>query len=180
MVLTFLKLSNNSYGEILTKLLGRQIQGKGSWGSGLQAIHQFLRQQGINTDALRQVDGSGLSRMNQVTPEQLAAVLFVARKQPWFNAWHNALPVAGEPTLLVGGTLRHRMVHTPASGRVYAKTGSLTGVSSISGYMNSAIGRPIVFSMITNNYLVPSAQIKALEDKIVVTVANCDATVVCR
>ncbi|NKI74813.1 D-alanyl-D-alanine carboxypeptidase/D-alanyl-D-alanine-endopeptidase [Dickeya sp. CFBP 2040] len=180
LALTFLKLSNNSYGEILTKAMGRQAQGKGDWHSGLQTIHQFLSQKGINTDALRQVDGSGLSRLNQVTPEQLAAVLLVARKQPWFNVWHNALPVAGEPALLVGGTLRHRMINTPATGRTYAKTGSLTGVSSISGYVDSVTGRPLVFSIISNNYLVPDAQIKALEDKMVVTVASCDATVVCR
>jgi len=179
LAVTFLKLSNNSYGEILTKAMGRQAQGKGDWESGLQTLHKYLQQQGINTDALRQVDGSGLSRMNQVTPEQLAAVLLVARKQPWFNAWHNALPVAGVPALMVGGTLRNRMINTPAAGRAYAKTGSLTGVSSISGYVDSATGRPLVFSMISNNYLVPGAQIKALEDKMVVTLASCDASVVC-
>ncbi|GBU13239.1 D-alanyl-D-alanine carboxypeptidase, penicillin-binding protein 4 [Enterobacterales bacterium] len=180
LAVTFLKLSNNSYGEILTKAMGRQAIGKGDWESGLQVLHQYLRQQGINTDTLRQVDGSGLSRMNQVTPAQLAAVLLVARKQPWFNAWHNALPAAGEPALMVGGTLRNRMVNTPATGRAYAKTGSLTGVSSISGYVDSATGRPLVFSMISNNYLVPGAQVKALEDKMVVTLASCDASIVCQ
>lgn len=180
LALTFLKLSNNGYGEILTKAMGRQAQGTGSWHTGLQAIQQYLSQQGINTDALRQVDGSGLSRMNLITPEQLTSVLLVARKQPWFKVWHNALPVAGEPELLEGGTLRNRMNNTPAAGRAYAKTGSLTGVSSISGYVNSATGRPLVFSIITNNYLVPGSQIKALEDKMVVTLASCDATVVCR
>jgi serine-type D-Ala-D-Ala carboxypeptidase/endopeptidase (penicillin-binding protein 4) len=179
LAVTFLKLSNNSYGEIITKAMGRQAQGKGNWGSGLQTIHHFLRQKGINTDTLRQVDGSGLSRMNQITPEQLAAVLLVARRQPWFNSWHNALPIAGEPAIMVGGTLRNRMINTPAAGRTYAKTGSLTGVSSISGYVDSALGRPLVFSMISNNYLVPGSQIKALEDKMVITVASCDATVIC-
>lgn len=180
LAITFLKLSNNSYGEILTKAMGRQAQGKGDWESGLLTLHHYLNQQGINTDALRQVDGSGLSRMNQVTPDQLAAVLLVARKQPWFTVWHNALPIAGDPALMVGGTLRNRMLNTPAAGRAYAKTGSLTGVSSISGYVDSATGRPLVFSMISNNYLVPGAQIKALEDKMVVTLASCDASVVCR
>lgn len=102
LAVTFLKLSNNSYGEILTKAMGRQAQGKGDWESGLQTLHQYLQKQGINTDALRQVDGSGLSRMNQVTPEQLTAVLLMARKQPWFSAWHSALPAAGEPALMVG------------------------------------------------------------------------------
>lgn len=180
LAVTLLKLSNNGYAETLTKAMGRKVQGVGSWDAGLLAISQFLQQQGIASAALRQVDGSGLSRINQITPDQLAAVLLVARKQPWFAAWHNALPLAGNPALMVGGTLRNRMRNTEAAGRTHAKTGSLTGVSALSGYVDSATGRTLVFSMISNNYLVSAAQIKALEDKTVVTLAACDATVVCR
>ncbi|CAI0930882.1 D-alanyl-D-alanine carboxypeptidase/D-alanyl-D-alanine endopeptidase [Serratia entomophila] len=180
LAVTFLKVSNNGYGEILTKTMGRKTLGKGDWPSGLQAIGQFVHSQGVNPAEFRQVDGSGLSRMNQVTPHQLTTLLLAARKQPWFAAWRNALPVAGEPGLLVGGTLRNRMVNTPAAGRAYAKSGSLTGVSSLSGYVDSATGRPLVFSIINNNYLASGAEIKALEDRMVETLAACDATVVCR
>lgn len=180
LVITFLKVSNNGYGEILTKAMGLKTQGKGDWAAGLQAINGFVQSQGIAADAYRQVDGSGLSRMNQITPQQLTTLLLAARKQPWFADWYRALPVAGEPGLLVGGTLRNRMVKSAAAGRAHAKSGSMTGVSSLSGYVDSATGRPLAFAIISNNYLVPGAQVKALEDRLVETLAACDATVVCR
>ncbi|MGP0911384.1 D-alanyl-D-alanine carboxypeptidase/D-alanyl-D-alanine endopeptidase [Serratia sp. CY81593] len=180
LVVTFLKVSNNGYGEVLTKAMGRKTQGKGDWAAGLQAIGQFVQSQGIAAGAYRQVDGSGLSRMNQITPQQLTTLLLAARKQPWFADWYRALPVAGQPGLLVGGTLQHRMVKSAAAGRAHAKSGSMTGVSSLSGYVDSATGRPLAFAIISNNYLVPGAEVKALEDRLVETLAACDATVVCR
>ncbi|MGG4583609.1 D-alanyl-D-alanine carboxypeptidase/D-alanyl-D-alanine-endopeptidase [Serratia nematodiphila] len=180
LVVTFLKVSNNGYGEILTKAMGRKTQGKGDWAAGLRAINGFVQSQGVAADAYRQVDGSGLSRMNQITPQQLTTLLLAARKQPWFADWYHALPVAGEPGLLVGGTLQSRMVNSPAAGRAHAKSGSMTGVSSLSGYVDSATGRPLAFAIISNNYLVPGAEVKALEDRLVETLAACDATVACR
>ncbi|WP_205415623.1 D-alanyl-D-alanine carboxypeptidase, partial [Klebsiella pneumoniae] len=68
----------------LTKAMGRKTQGKGDWAAGLQAIGRFVQSQGIEAGAYRQVDGSGLSRMNQITPQQLTTLLLAARKQPWF------------------------------------------------------------------------------------------------
>ena len=180
LAVTFLKVSNNGYGEVLTKAMGRKTQGKGDWAAGLQAIGRFVQSQGIETGAYRQVDGSGLSRMNQITPQQLTTLLLAARKQPWFADWYNALPIAGQPGLLVGGTLRSRMVKSAAAGRAHAKSGSMTGVSSLSGYVDSATGRPLAFAIISNNYLVPGAEVKALEDRLVETLAACDTTVVCR
>ncbi|HEJ7035685.1 TPA: D-alanyl-D-alanine carboxypeptidase/D-alanyl-D-alanine-endopeptidase [Serratia marcescens] len=180
LAVTFLKVSNNGYGEVLTKAMGRKTQGKGDWAAGLQAIGRFVQSQGIEAGAYRQVDGSGLSRMNQITPQQLTTLLLAARKQPWFADWYNALPIAGQPGLLVGGTLRSRMVKSAAAGRAHAKSGSMTGVSSLSGYVDSATGRPLAFAIISNNYLVPGAEVKALEDRLVETLAACDATVVCR
>lgn len=159
---------------------GPQDAGQGDWAAGLQAIGQFVQSQGIAAGAYRQVDGSGLSRMNQITAQQLTTLLLAARKQPWFAAWYNALPIAGQPGLLVGGTLQSRMVKTAAAGRAHAKSGSMTGVSSLSGYVDSATGRPLAFAIISNNYLVPGAEVKALEDRLVETLAACDATVVCR
>lgn len=169
---TFLKLSNNSYGEILTKAMGRMRQGKGNWHDGLLAISRFVQKLGINAEEFIQVDGSGLSRMNMVAPEHLTTLLLAARYQPWFTLWHNALPVAGMSEMMTGGTLHNRMTGTIAQGRVYAKTGSMTGVSSLSGYVYSAAGRLLVFSVMSNGLVVPDEDIKALEDRIVVALAK--------
>ena len=160
---TFLKVSNNGYGEVLTKAMGRKTQGKGI-GPPACRRSASLCKAGIAAGAYRQVDGSGLSRMNQITAQQLTTLLLAA-KQPWFAARYNALPIAGQPGLLVGGTLQSRMVKTAAAGRAHAKSGSMTGVSSLSGYVDSATGRPLAFAIISNNYLVPGAEVKALEDR---------------
>ena len=93
---------------------------------------------GIDPARLSLRDGSGLSRMDQISPDQLAALLGAAQDRPWFPTWYEALPIAGKADRLVGGTLRSRMRGTAAEGKVHAKTGSLTGVSGLSGYVTTA------------------------------------------
>lgn len=175
----FLKLSNNGHAEVLVKAMGRKRYGQGTWDAGLRAMGEFLRSQGVDPASLKLSDGSGLSRLNQVTPWQITQLLIAARHQPWFAQWQAALPVAGNPERLVGGTLRSRMAGTLAANNVHAKTGSLTGVSGLSGYVDTAKGRPLVFSMLTNNFVVPSARIKELEDRLAVALAECGAQVIC-
>jgi D-alanyl-D-alanine carboxypeptidase/D-alanyl-D-alanine-endopeptidase (penicillin-binding protein 4) len=107
--------------------------------------------------------------MDQISPEQLASLLGAVRDRPWFGDWFAALPVAGKADRLVGGTLRNRMRGTAAEGDVHAKTGTLTGVSGLSGYVDTAGGERWVFSMITNNTIGVNA--KALEDAVAVRLA---------
>ena len=166
----FMKLSNNNHAEVLTKTMGHETAGKGTWSAGLKAIDGFLEKQGVDTGTLRQVDGSGLSRMDNVSAGQIATLLHAVRKKPWFKQWYDALPVACEPGRLTGGTLRSRMCDTPAEGNAHAKTGSLTGASGLSGYVTDADGRQLAYSIILNNYLADS--VKDIEDSIVVTLAS--------
>lgn len=165
----FLKLSNNLHAEILVKAMGRAVSGQGSWGAGTAAVAAQLPRFGIDPARLSLRDGSGLSRMDQISPDQLAALLVNAAKRPWFADWHQALPIAGKADRLVGGTLRNRMRGTAAEGTVHAKTGSLTGVSGLSGYVDTAGGERLVFSMVTNNSL--GVNVKALEDLVAVRLA---------
>jgi D-alanyl-D-alanine carboxypeptidase/D-alanyl-D-alanine-endopeptidase (penicillin-binding protein 4) len=109
---------------------------------------------GVEPAKVRTVDGSGLSRQDLVTSQQLTTLLIAAQARPWFTTWYNALPVAGVADRLVGGTLRSRMAGTPAAGNLHGKTGSLTGVSALSGYVTDASGRKLVFSAVINNNLV--------------------------
>lgn len=178
LAVTLLKYSNNGYAEIFTKAMGQKTRNRGDWPSGLLAIREYIGRLGIDADRLKQVDGSGLSRMNQLTPRQLAALLKGVTNQTWFNSWYNALPVAGEPGI-IGGTLKDRMLNSAATGRAHAKTGTMTGVSALSGYLDSASGRRLIFSIISNNYLVSSTRIKAVEDQLVELIANCGSTVAC-
>ncbi|MEU2611269.1 D-alanyl-D-alanine carboxypeptidase/D-alanyl-D-alanine-endopeptidase [Micromonospora sp. NPDC007271] len=170
LMVPFLKLSNNGHAEVLTKELGRVLSGSGTWSAGLAAISNYVGDSGVDTGTLRQRDGSGLSRRNMVPPAQFVSLLVAARAEPWFDTWFTALPVAGNAERFVGGTLRSRMRGTPAANNVHAKTGSLTGASSLSGYVTDADGHLLAFSIVLNNYLTSS--VKGLEDQIAIALAS--------
>ncbi len=166
----FMKLSNNGHAEVLTKAMGKHARGEGSWPAGIEVITERLTGLGLDPAALHLVDGSGLSPMDEVSPEQLTLLLDNARQRPWFADFHEALPVAGDPDKLVGGTLRNRMGDTAAAGNVHAKTGSLTGATALSGYVTAANGRPLVFSVMFNDYR--DAAPSDLQDAIAVRLAE--------
>jgi serine-type D-Ala-D-Ala carboxypeptidase/endopeptidase (penicillin-binding protein 4) len=173
LLIPFLKLSNNGHAEALTKAMGHKVSGEGSWSAGLSAIRAYTAAHGMNTSLYRQSDGSGLSRFDIIPPDQLTSLLISVRSEPWFDTWYNALPIAGNADRFTGGTLRSRMRNTPAANNVHGKTGSLTGVSALSGYVTSADGRKLVFSVIENNYLVSAATVRTqIEDTIAVTLAS--------
>ncbi|PWU43420.1 D-alanyl-D-alanine carboxypeptidase/D-alanyl-D-alanine-endopeptidase [Micromonospora globispora] len=170
LMVPFLKLSNNGHAEVLTKELGRVLSGSGTWSAGLTAISTYIGDNGMNTGTLRQRDGSGLSRRNMIPPAEFVSLLSAVRAEPWFDTWYAALPIAGNAERFVGGTLRSRMRGTAAANNVHAKTGSLTGASSLSGYVTDADGHLLAFSIVLNNYLTSS--VKGLEDQIAIALAS--------
>ncbi|WP_350613750.1 D-alanyl-D-alanine carboxypeptidase/D-alanyl-D-alanine-endopeptidase [Pseudomonas sp. HY7a-MNA-CIBAN-0227] len=167
-----LKLSNNSMSEALLKAMGRKTANVGSAAAGVAAVAGFLKRQGLDPTTLNQVDGSGLSRRNLVSSQNLTDLLLAMGKQPWFDAWYNALPIAGSQDRMTGGSLRYRLRGTAAHNNLHAKTGSMGAVSSLTGYITDVEGRRLVFSMVTNNYVVDGARIKALEDRLAVALAQ--------
>jgi D-alanyl-D-alanine carboxypeptidase/D-alanyl-D-alanine-endopeptidase (penicillin-binding protein 4) len=150
---SFLKLSNNGHAELLTKAMGRaKTPGSaGSWSAGLAASTGALKQLGVDTSKITMGDGSGLSRRDWLTPSQIATLLSAARSRPWFATWYAALPIAGDPNPMIGGTLRNRMIGTPAAENLHGKTGTLSGVNALSGYVNDQSGRTLVFSSVSNS-----------------------------
>jgi D-alanyl-D-alanine carboxypeptidase/D-alanyl-D-alanine-endopeptidase (penicillin-binding protein 4) len=170
----FLKLSNNGHAELLTKAMGRaRTPGSaGSWTTGLAASTGALKQLGVDTSKITMGDGSGLSRRNWLTASQIAALLSAAQTRPWFATWYAALPVAGDPNPLIGGTLRSRMVGTPAAGNLHGKTGTLTGVNALSGYVKDQSGRTLVFSSVSN---AAPASVADILDRAAVALASSGA-----
>ena len=166
----FLKLSNNIIAEILVKSIGRQRTGTGSWDAGLPQVVRYLKTVGVDTGQVRMTDGSGLSHTNHTTAHQLGNVLKAVQTKSWFPAWYQALPIAGEPDPLVGGTLASRMTNTPAAGNVHAKTGTLTGATALSGYVTDPRGTKLIFSSVFNDY--SGAAPKDLEDRIAIRLAS--------
>lgn len=166
----FLKLSNNLIAETLTKAMGVKTAGLGNWDAGTAAILADAARNGVDTSTLRLHDGSGLGRADYLTSDQTTTLLLASRAKPWFAAWYEALPIAGVPGSLVGGTLRNRMAGTAAANNLHGKTGSMTGVSSLSGYLTDAEGHQLVFTMFSNNFI--SGGITTLENAVAVTLAN--------
>jgi serine-type D-Ala-D-Ala carboxypeptidase/endopeptidase (penicillin-binding protein 4) len=155
----FLKLSNNGHAEVLVKAMGRQVSGGGTWPAGIAAARAALAKLGVATGQLMLVDGSGLTRRDWLTAGQLDRLLVAAQGRAWFPTWKKALPLAGNPDRLVGGTLASRFTGTRAANNLQAKTGTLTGVNALSGYVTDASGRLLVFSAVVNNALADAAPV---------------------
>lgn len=114
------------------------------------------------------LDGSGLERGDRLTADFTVALLAYARTADgWGRDFERALPIAG-----VDGTLRARMVGTPAQGRVRAKTGTLTGVSALSGYADTLTGERLVFSVMMNGFSCDRQRVRRMQDMICVALVG--------
>jgi len=170
-----LKPSQNLYAELLLRAVGASLSiistpnRQTTAESGASVVKSLLRKAGAaNVDSLSIADGSGLSRLDLVTADATTRLLAYMARHPnpaTAAAFREALPVAG-----VDGTLRNRMRQTLAASNVRAKTGTLTGVTSLSGYVTSAAGERLAFSIILNNFPA-DADARKLTDQIAVALA---------
>jgi len=154
--------SDNFYAETLLKLLGARAGTGGSTTKGITAAQEALRDLGVKA---RMVDGSGLSRVDRVSPHQIVRLLAAMAGRGEGEAFRASLAAPGE-----WGTLQHRMTRTAARGNCRAKTGTLVGVSALSGYCFDTSGHTIVFSLIENGVCAVCA--KKLEDQMVPMLAR--------
>jgi serine-type D-Ala-D-Ala carboxypeptidase/endopeptidase (penicillin-binding protein 4) len=156
--------SENFYAEMLTKALGARFGSGGTTAAGLSVVRAQLATFGIHP---KLVDGSGLSRADHTTARQLVRLLDRMLAQDSGATWAASLPVAGR-----SGTLRGRMRGTAAAGRCAAKTGTLIGVSALSGYCTTTGGVRVAFSFIENRVCNYCA--KKVEDRMVSAIARLD------
>jgi len=140
------KTSQNLHAELLLRLLGKLYGTDGSFEEGARVVRQFMVNAGVENGDLFLYDGCGLSTNDKITPRAFTRLLAYASKQPWGEAWRATLPVAG-----VDGTLDHRFTNSPLKGRMWAKTGTLDEVNTLSGYVNAASGRMLAFSILVND-----------------------------
>ncbi|VXD17781.1 D-alanyl-D-alanine carboxypeptidase/D-alanyl-D-alanine endopeptidase [Planktothrix paucivesiculata] len=154
--------SNNVFAESLLRTLGAQNSRVDSVESGLKEIKLILNQLGINPNAYQLFDGSGLSRNNLVTPLVLVQTLRIMATSPIAELYQNSLPIGG-----VSGTLKRRFTDNSATGIVQAKTGTMTGVTSLSGYISPPDYQPLVFSITINQTNLSTQELRQAVDEIV-------------
>jgi D-alanyl-D-alanine carboxypeptidase/D-alanyl-D-alanine-endopeptidase (penicillin-binding protein 4) len=149
------KPSQNLYTDLILEHIGAKSQGEtpesNSERAGIRELGRFLDKVGIKRGQTIFEEGSGLSRDNLTTPNATVTLLTYMSHHTNADIYFNALPIAG-----VDGTLRHRMKGTVAEGKVHGKTGTLRWANSMSGYVTTAAGERLVFSMMLNRYAGPS------------------------
>ncbi|HBR00698.1 MULTISPECIES: D-alanyl-D-alanine carboxypeptidase/D-alanyl-D-alanine-endopeptidase [unclassified Roseofilum] len=163
------KESNNVYAEALLRQLGARSDSVSNHSSNndtleksLEEVRAILARLGVPANSFRLNDGSGLSRHNLVSPEALVQSLRIMANSPWADLYQNSLPIAG-----VSGTLSWRFRNSLAEGNVQAKTGALSGVVSLAGYIQPPDFEPLVFSIIVNQSDLKTQEVRTAIDEIV-------------
>jgi D-alanyl-D-alanine carboxypeptidase/D-alanyl-D-alanine-endopeptidase (penicillin-binding protein 4) len=168
-IFPILNTSQNWYADMLLKQLGRQFGGEGSWRKGLEVERRFLiDSMGIDSTQIGMTDGSGLAANNLVSPRAFAEMLRFMQRHPRFETFNAGLPRAQSPV----GSLRNRFRGTALEGRVRAKTGSISRVNTLSGYIDRPDGRVWTFSIQANHHMQRGRDMLAAIDSLVVEMAR--------
>lgn len=170
------KPSQNLHTEMMLRQLG-ELRGaprelddygrpKSAESRGLDVIKQFLTKAGVDVSTLSLRDGSGLARQDMISPRSTSQLLLFMSQHPHFAVYRDSLPVAGD------GTLQRRMKGTAAEGKVQAKTGSLSYVRALSGYVATKKGQMLIFSFLGNNYTGAGGDVTGVFDQLCALLAD--------
>lgn len=161
------KHSDNFFAEMFTKGLGASFRGIGSTAAGLSVTRTYLASLGLSAKTYRLYDGSGLSYWDRFSALNVERLLRGVARRPDASVFVGSLSIAG-----VDGTLRRRMRNTAAQANLVAKTGSLAIACCLSGYVTTANGHRVVFSMLMNGRPINYAAAAHVQDTIGVALAK--------
>jgi serine-type D-Ala-D-Ala carboxypeptidase/endopeptidase (penicillin-binding protein 4) len=156
------KVSQNLHAELVLRDLGQAVLGDGSILGGARVIRQFLIKAGVDPGDFVFFDGSGLSPQDMITPRAATTLLAYAARQPWGEAFRETLPIAG-----VDGTLSNRFLQSPVKGKLLAKTGTLSEVNTLSGYLTAKSGKTVVLSILCNDHDPANEATRKAADRII-------------
>ena len=157
----FMKVSQNLYGEMFLKSIGRTAgRGPGSLATGRAAVRAVLEKWGIPADTYALFDGSGLSRYNEISAWLVTRIL----RRMYEDERHRGFFLASLPVAGHDGTLDGRMRNTELQLAVQAKTGTIANARSLSGFLTAPSGERYIFSIIANNFLRPSSEVDAIAE----------------
>jgi serine-type D-Ala-D-Ala carboxypeptidase/endopeptidase (penicillin-binding protein 4) len=159
--------SLNLYADVFLKTLGGLTGSRSSWSEGVNYIKSHLASRGINSHGLRLEDGSGLSPRNLVTTQALSGFLSNYAREEGFEKTCRYLPLAGKE-----GSVRRMLPDSPARGKVWMKSGSMSKVLSYTGLMESKNKRRISFSIIVNNYYTENHEVRSRINDLIEEIYN--------
>ncbi len=159
-------ISVNLFAEHLLNEMGVKQYGDGSNYSGAMAVKRFWNSR-IDAKGMYVNDGSGMSRMNAISAHHLTSILRYMKRSKNYKSFYSSLPIAGK-----SGTMRRIGRKTYASGRLRAKSGTMTRVKSYAGYVKSKSGKNLAFAVIVNNYNCYTSTMTKKLEKIMVSIAN--------
>ncbi len=162
-----MKRSQNLYAETMPRIMSWNATGKGSFDEGKKIVEEKLSDFGIEPGTYRYMDGSGLSRYNFVSPELIVKIMVGMNNDKFAKEWKETLPIAG-----VDGTLKRRMKGTAAEGNAVAKTGTISNVRGLSGYVTTADGEELAFSFLVNAHLLSTKDTERITDSVLELLAN--------
>jgi serine-type D-Ala-D-Ala carboxypeptidase/endopeptidase (penicillin-binding protein 4) len=157
------KRSQSFYAEQIFKTLAFEKSGRGTWESALTLAGQFLTDLGLESSRFTIRDGSGLSVGNRTSATDLVAFLKAMNRHPQGGLWRSTLAVSGDPE----GSLRHRLNDSRNRGLVFAKTGTLNGVSTLAGYVQAGSGKTYAFAILLNGPRVTESRGHAYQDRLI-------------
>jgi serine-type D-Ala-D-Ala carboxypeptidase/endopeptidase (penicillin-binding protein 4) len=156
------KKSQNHYAEQVLKMIGAEMRKDGSWAGGNAEVKEWLTTKiGVPANEFYPVDGSGMSRNNRASANAFISLLRYMWKSPWREEFVSSMPYTGDPDSKFGNRLRR----PPFARQVYAKTGYISGVIGLSGYVHAQSGKVYAFSFLFNRYRVGVFGVYSLQDE---------------
>lgn len=156
------KESSNFYAEMLLKAAAAEhFKTQGTTDLGISLIESFSASIGINTSDISISDGSGMSATNLISTRDLSTLLVAMRRHQYFDSFRNSLAIAGRD-----GSLEHRFHNSKLEGQIRAKTGYISGVRALSGYLKTKSNKTLIFSIATNHYTVDTSHIDSIHESI--------------
>ncbi len=155
------KDSHNQVAEILLRTLGAEGRNNGVDWAGIEEVKDFVAAMGISIEGLNLYDGSGLSKLNRVTPRVQTRMLARMAESEHFEDFLNSLAVSGQD-----GTLKRRLRARSTNARIFAKTGTLNRVVTLGGYVETRSGHRIAFTIFANDHPVGNYLARQVTDRI--------------
>ena len=162
-----MKRSQNLYAETMPRKMALNRYNQASFSKGAEILAERLEEMGIKKESYQYMDGSGLTRYNYFSPNQFSRIMEFMYNSPYRYQWLELLPIAG-----VDGTLRNRMKGTNAQSNVRAKTGTISNVRGLSGYVTAKNGEVYVFSFLVNAHLKSTSETDRITDSVLKLISD--------